>query len=249
MPADHLDVTPPDHLMQIPRDERGFIVPAESPWEGALPQLSRYDLPRTLGLALGRACAVCGFELQPGNPVWRAFSQRDAATARIQGELVDDLSAPGHESCMVYSMLVCPYWRSAGARLGKDSSRGPSAPRGTRPAVLGYQDVCLAVEAGKDLLNTAPPAFKFLYRGPVADVPFRTPAEDLAARYEDSLQRDSCLADLDENARFYWGGAEAEEARLFRYIEKGVPTAFARREGSVQGHVMYERLRMESIAQ
>lgn len=170
-------------MAALPRDARGFLIPAETPWEDDVSHLSRYDMLRTIALGAARACAVCGLPLLEGQPVWRLFTQRDAALARIDGDFTDDLSAPGHESCMLYSTLVCPFWRTPQSRLGKESLRAPGAKRGTKPAMLGYEEAYFLVQPRKNLLTTVPPAFRFLYAGRQSDVRFTDAATELGALY------------------------------------------------------------------
>lgn len=240
----HSDLEPPAHLADVQRDARGYIIPAETPWVGDVPYLSRYDTARTLALAAARACAVCGLPLLADHPVWRAFSQGDAALARADDPNTDELGAPRHESCMLYSTLVCPFWRTPQSRLGKDSLRAPGAKRGTRPAVLGYNDINLLVEPGRDLLRTEPPPFRFLYVGRIADVRFTNPHEDLVNRYHQALDRDARAVDA-KSRRFYWGGDPAARDDLMSYLGTAVPPMLMRRLGLVLGHgTRYESLQL-----
>src|SRR4051794_12979337 len=104
-------VPPPAHVADLPTDARGYFVPAEAPWIDGLPKLAGLDPHRKTALAFNWACNVCGYPMVEGQPVYRAFSQRDAANIRLYQEPVSVESAtPGHLSCMLFSMFACPYW-------------------------------------------------------------------------------------------------------------------------------------------
>jgi hypothetical protein len=139
---------------------------------------------------------------------------------------------------MLYSTLVCPFWRTPHSRIGKDSLRAPGAKRGTRPAVLGYSAINLLVEPGRDLLRTEPPPFRFLYVDRLEDVRFTDPWEDLFNRYQESLERDAGTVSV-RSRRYYWDGDAAARDDLMRYIEAAVPPMLRRRLGPVLAHGRY----------
>lgn len=215
----------PMHLASLPTDARGFIVPAESPWVNQVPSVSTFDKPRTLGLAAGRACVVCGLPLPPGQTVWRIFTQRDAATARMDPEIVDDRSAPGHESCMLYSALQCPFWMTPGARLGKESTIAPGGKRGTKPALMGLGLAGLLVRPGVEIWRDG--AMFFAYMNLTDDIRFVEPGE-LRERFEEAMRSDAYLADLPPSDRYYWTGSPDDEHDLQAYVEFAFPQIAAR---------------------
>lgn len=216
---------PPPWLADLPRDPRGFLVPAEAAWFEGAPHLSKVPIPVKVALAITRSCAICGYFLAPGEAVYRAFSQGDAAKIRMyEREFSHDMHGPAHKSCMLYSTFVCPYLREPGARLKKDSLINPGAPRGTRPAVFGFADFALLIFDGRhDPLDPSTPETMpyFGYRQVLEDIPYRSPfelLEELAA----ALMHDSATIDRSQ-PRQYWTDAPEDNARLLAVLEKGLP--------------------------
>lgn len=245
-----IDIAPPPHLEGLPRDDRGFIVPAESPWVDGVPHLASYDLMRTLGLGVARGCAVCGLPFPNGSLFWRVFTQRDAALARLDGDHTDDVGVPGHESCMLYSTLVCPFWRMPQSRLSKESLRAPGATRGTKPSLLAYRHMFFLAEDGKDVVTATPPAFRFLYAAREADLRFTDARDELMDRYSDALNRDGELLDLMSVGRYYWTDSESDEKHLANLLKDELPLLYARFEGPVGGGgVNFGRFRMKTAGE
>lgn len=124
MPAQPGPVLAP-HLRDLPRDDRGFLVPAEAPWsDDGTPHQAAVNPVIKLVLAAYRACPVCGFTVATGEAVWRLHDEysRTATHEEIAGPgPVYELDVPGHLVCMLYSALVCPYWRTQRGRLGRVS--------------------------------------------------------------------------------------------------------------------------------
>jgi hypothetical protein len=131
---------PARHLVDLPRDNRGYPVPAEAPWVDGVPQLADMDWPVVLIMAAHRACPVCGYLVPADEPSWRIFDQesRDdmATTLRARGVVLWN-QPPGHLSCMLYSALVCPFWRTEGARMGP-LTRRTGMTRGSIATVVGF---------------------------------------------------------------------------------------------------------------
>lgn len=122
----------PAWIDDLPRDERGFPVPAEVGWTAGAPRLSSVSTERKIALGFRRACAVCGYLLPQGSRVYRAFAQGDAAVIRSdQRERAMDPSGPLHKSCVLYSAMTCPHLREKTSRLGSDNAINPGARRGT----------------------------------------------------------------------------------------------------------------------
>lgn len=65
-----------------PRDERGYPVPAVTPWPDGRPEFARQSTPRTLVCLDERRCVVCGTKMPPG-PVYRP----------VDGEAADLIAA------------------------------------------------------------------------------------------------------------------------------------------------------------
>lgn len=103
-------------------NDRGYRVPAEAPWGDDGPVLSQLDPSRLLVLIAFRGYAVCGYRLRRDEPVWRiveTYSRGTTFQDMQEGSSTFD-DPPGHLICMLYSALVCPFWRTPGGRLGQD---------------------------------------------------------------------------------------------------------------------------------
>lgn len=215
---------PPPHLVDLPRDSRGYLVPAEAPWTDEGPRLAGLDPHRSVGLAIHRACCVCGFSLVEGQLVWRTLSQKDAAKTRVHDSYVSvDTGFGGHLSCMIYSAFACPYWASSAGKLGKSSAINPGAPRGTRPSILGHRDIWIMIHEDPRRPFLGPPSSNpaeplFAYVDLMGDVPFRDP-QDLLDRYEEALCEDSKAIDIAAN-RQYW--KRSDEDQLNALISQGL---------------------------
>lgn len=172
--------------------------------------------------------------------VWRNLSQRDAAVARVSNSAFDvDPGMAGHLSCMIFSAFACPYWSSPVGRLGKDSAIQPGAPRGTRPAILGFKDiVMMASEDTRRPFLGGPETFAanalFGYVELDGDHGFRQP-DDLLSLYEDACAAD--VADIDLSAeRAYWTASTADQYQLTKTLDTGIR---AMRSAAPDRHVSY----------
>ena len=145
--------------------------------------VSKVDPSLTLLLAARRACVVCGYVVEPGEPMYRVWDDSDATLVRHQATtghgLVDDLTALGHLSCMLYSVLVCPHWRTPGARLGRDTDFTPGVARGARPSVFGFNGSMLMLDPQDVLrqLRGESNPLTVVHWGLVEEIPFGEPAE------------------------------------------------------------------------
>jgi hypothetical protein len=59
-------LTPPPWFDGLPQDPRGFYVLAEAGWIAGEPVFSKFDVDRTVALAIHRACALCGYPMPKG---------------------------------------------------------------------------------------------------------------------------------------------------------------------------------------
>src|SRR5215831_16395063 len=98
-----------------PRDDRGYPVPAITPWPEGKPQFAQQSAFRTLVCLAERRCTVCGTKMSPG-PVWRVVDDGIAemvALALDAGKPYFNMApaseGPGHRACMIYSAAVCPH--------------------------------------------------------------------------------------------------------------------------------------------
>lgn len=135
-----------------PRDERGYPVPAITPWEDGRPMFAAMGTARSYICAVERLCSVCGSRIEPG-PVWRvvAGAEADAIGAAIAaGEsyrnLAPTVEAPGHRSCMLFAAVACPYLANPTARRGREATAAQLVAakgdrRGAGGAVVGFERV------------------------------------------------------------------------------------------------------------
>jgi hypothetical protein len=206
--------TPAPWIADLPCDARGFPAPAEAGWESGKPILSKVATDRKVALGLRRACAVCGYEIPKDTTVYRAFAQGDAAHMRQhERERSHDLGGPVHLSCILYSAMACPYLRERNSRLGKESEISPGARRGTRAAIIGFQDFGLLIPAHPHaFLDPEQPPPHFSYQTMVEDIGYRDGAE-LAERYEAAIVTDALLIDT-SRPRHYWTDSAADVKAL-----------------------------------
>lgn len=208
----------PGRMQGLPVDPRGYVVPAEAPWRDGKPIISAYDKARTLAIALNSACSQCGNQFDPKDRYWQILAQRDAARARIDNSYVG-LSAPGHEVCMMYAALACPFWASSQARLGRGSLLEAGGRRGSLPALIAFEAVTLLVRPGTDPLAAGRPNFKFLYAEVSADRRFRVPRDDLGIRYDELVEEDP----PGEWRRSYADGSIAAQDSLEKQLSAHLP--------------------------
>ena len=162
------EVSRPAAVAARPRDERGYPVPAVTPWPGGRPGFARQSTPRTLVCLAERRCVVCGTEVPPG-PVYRPVDGEAAELiavalrfGKFYRNVAPSIEGAGHRSCMIYSAIVCPYLASPGARRKFDVKVGPEIvprgdPRGSAAAVAGYDGYSREVSAqGMEILYGQP---------------------------------------------------------------------------------------------
>lgn len=186
-----VEPTPAVNLRGLPQDDRGYRVPAEAPWGDDGPLLSKLDPSRMLVLTAYRGCAVCGYRLRRDEPVWRivdTYSRGTTFQDMQQGSSTFD-DPPGHLVCMLYSALVCPFWRSPGGRLGQDSVYDPGGRRGETPSILGFGDYALLLNPSKPFAAGRATGNSLLLKDYEEEIVFHDPLTDLAQRYERERQR------------------------------------------------------------
>jgi hypothetical protein len=135
-----------------PRDERGYPVPAITPWVDGQPRFAANGTARAFICAVERRCSICGTPMPPG-PVWRVVSGAEAeaiaamtAAGQPYVNRAATAEAPGHRACMLYAAVVCPYLARPTARRGQDATAsGLAAVRGDRRdaggAVVAFDDL------------------------------------------------------------------------------------------------------------
>jgi hypothetical protein len=135
-----------------PRDERGYPVPAITPWEDGVPQFAATGTARTYICAVERRCSICATPMAVG-PVWRVVGGAEAdaideavAAGRPYVNNAATVEAPGHRLCMLYAAVVCPYLARPTARRGQGAALPGHAavkgdPRGEGGALAGFSEV------------------------------------------------------------------------------------------------------------
>ncbi|WP_128380378.1 hypothetical protein [Streptomyces cavernae] len=164
----------PGRIAGLPRDPRGYPVPAENLWLRGKPELAVQDFRRCGALYAHGCCAVCGLPLTPGESLYRLFAQDDAEQTVAQNAC-KRTDGPGHRDCMIFSGAVCPFFATAGARRGRETRETPKGtPRGTTAALLGFEAVHIAVD------QEPPHQVWFHYGGVQEHIAF-TGGEEMAA--------------------------------------------------------------------
>ncbi|WP_329566239.1 hypothetical protein [Kitasatospora sp. NBC_01266] len=145
------------------RDDRGYPVPAITPWQDGQPQFALTDYGRSAECARERLCSVCNV-LMPRGPVWRVVGGSESAAigaalaaGRPYRNLAPTLEGPGHRACMLYASMVCPYLARPNARRGLAAEQPDEltghvvrgAVRGALGAVVGFGDYEFAVTGTK----------------------------------------------------------------------------------------------------
>jgi hypothetical protein len=151
--------------------------------------LTKIDPSIKLLLAAYRACSVCGYPVPPDESVWRIYdhtSRQQTYLEIAQGEVVDN-DIPGHLVCMLYSALICPFWRSAGGKLSKDTMFTPGASRGQEPAILGFRNYGFLIDPTKHLAGPHVQSFGTLLEEYEGEILFDDPSA-LTQQY-DQLRR------------------------------------------------------------
>ncbi|MFG2681284.1 hypothetical protein [Streptomyces sp. NPDC048392] len=164
----------PGRIAGLPRDPRGYPVPAENLWQQGKPQLAVQDFRRCGALYAHGACAVCGLPLTPGETLYRLFSH-DEAEQTVKQDACKRADGPGHRDCMIFSGATCPFFATAGARRTYESREtAKGTPRGATAALLGFAAVQIA------MTQEPPHAVWFHYGGVEEHITFTT-GDEMAA--------------------------------------------------------------------
>lgn len=184
--------TPAVPLRELPKDGRGYRVPAEAPWTDDGPQLSKVEPLLRIVLTAYRACAVCGYAMRQDELVWRIHDEysRKVTFADMRDGAGSHQDVPGHLLCMLYSALVCPFWRTPVSRYGKDTTTTtPGSSRGEQATILGYGDYALVLDLERPYGGPSGKQGTLLYKDYREEILFRDPLVDLADRYEQERVR------------------------------------------------------------
>jgi hypothetical protein len=162
----------PASIAARPRDERGYPVLAITPWRDGVPDFAVTSPARILVCAVERRCSICGLALG-SDPVWRVVSAEEASAIAAHPE-ADHLAAtvepPGHELCMTYAAVVCPWLARPNARRRFDADAvGVRMSRGDVRGAVGDVGGALVSFARYEFVSGE--RVEFLYREPLS---FRT---------------------------------------------------------------------------
>jgi len=179
-----------------------------------VPLLSKMGTEWKLLHAYLGACAVCGFELEPGRRVYRLHSCKDAQNIRkAERQHSHDLGGPGHRSCMAFAAFACPYFHGPLSKLGKDSNIDPGSPRGAEASLFGFKRCSLMIFAGAhNPMDESAPQPYFDYQGLVEDHRFKV-AEDLANRFDQWVLDDASCIDTSVE-RAFWTDSPADQQEM-----------------------------------
>jgi hypothetical protein len=136
----------PRTIANRPRDERGYPIPAVTPWQDGKPDFGGLGSFRVAICLVERRCSVCGTQMtgpiyQVHDGDWADLMEVSLASGKPVINTAPSLEAPGHRSCMLYSVMVCPYISSPNARRQESSERWPKGtPRGELSGIVGYQN-------------------------------------------------------------------------------------------------------------
>lgn len=107
------EVAMPSGVARLPRDNRGYPLPAHVGHEqGKPPRITEQDINRTLMLTVLRRCTICGWLIGSNELSWFHSIPSTVAAVRRSGSAGWDpspLEGVGHEECMVYATVVCPW--------------------------------------------------------------------------------------------------------------------------------------------
>jgi hypothetical protein len=124
-----------------PRDGRGFPVLAITPWRDGSPEFAITSPSRILVCAVERRCSICGLGLGRG-PVWRVVAADEAVLIASDPGGFENAAAtvepPGHQACMLYAAVVCPWLAHPQARRRLDATAvGTGLARGAQRGATG----------------------------------------------------------------------------------------------------------------
>ncbi|SDN51691.1 hypothetical protein SAMN05660199_00178 [Klenkia soli] len=163
------------------------MVPAEAGYDAAgVPNQSKINPIMKLILPAFRACPVCGFAIKAEDSVYRLHDtySRQATREELRRDQVSELDIFGHRICMLYSAMVCPFWRSSRSKFGKDSAFHGDGKRGPTPSLMGFRDYAVLVDATQPVAGPTAQQFVFVCRQLVEDTVFDDPFEAFADQYD-----------------------------------------------------------------
>ncbi|MFE3281302.1 hypothetical protein [Nocardia sp. NPDC059239] len=186
----------------LPRDHRGYPVPAESRWANGDPQLAIQDHRRFFLLHAAGCCAICGCPFRPGDVRYRLFADGDARAAKATGGCRRS-DGPGHRECMLFSAAACPFFATAGARAVHPTHKGLG--RGAKAAVFGFQRVqmFLGRDDGGEVRT-----IEFVYDGLCDELWFRT-ADQVVEHLKTAMAH---APHIDVRQRQYWSSDDTAES-------------------------------------
>lgn len=185
----------PPQISGLPRDERGYPVPAENHWVEGAPLLAKQDRRRFATLLTSWRCAICGCKFTPSEVLYRLFANDEARHTEQIGGLVRT-DGPAHHACAVFSAMVCPFFATPRARHSSARSA-----RGDRAAIMGFRTVL----TDADFNNVGGLDHLSFHYSDLADTEwFESPAQ-LGGLLARAVRRQ---ARIDVDDRMYWTTSE-----------------------------------------
>src|SRR5437016_6199276 len=106
-------VQEPPGVASLPHDQRGIPIPAHVGRPAGQPiRITDFDQRRLFLITAERRCTICAWKIPHDELCWYFTWPPAVAQNRSSGWLMWDTSALegfGHEECMLYSALVCPF--------------------------------------------------------------------------------------------------------------------------------------------
>jgi hypothetical protein len=175
----------PEPIQGLPRDGRGYPIPAENDWENGSPlPLDRQDWRRSGTLGVFGRCAICGCNFRTGELRYRPLGDNDRKAAQQWDGCVNK-EGPTHLACSLFSAMICPFFATPNARHSGGAARGRLA------AILGFRRIRIGrTSNGVD----------FIYSGLIDTIPFKDP-DELVGRLAEEAMQSTNIAMAD---RMYW---------------------------------------------
>jgi hypothetical protein len=175
----------PEPIVGLPRDVRGYPIPAENDWDNGAPlPLDRQDFRRTGALGVFDRCAICGCKFRLGEIRYRPLGDHDRKAAQQWDGCVNQ-EGPTHLVCSLFSAMICPFFATPNARHREGAARGRLA------AILGFRRI---------RIRRTSDAVEMIYSGLIDTIPFKDP-DELARRLADEASQSGSIDTAD---RMYW---------------------------------------------
>jgi hypothetical protein len=184
----------PEQIVGLPRDGRGYPVPAENDWPDGEPSLAIQDWQRFGVLFANGRCSICGCKMRPNDLRYRPTGDEDRRKSQLAGNnrRSDGLT---HYECSLFLAMICPFFATPQARHSESG-----AERGRFAAILGFKRVDMI--RGQDA-NGDVHVVEFWYSDLEDPIVFKHPGE-LADRLAVAVAN---AEPIDVDDRLYWRSA------------------------------------------